>query len=233
MNSAINNGAAPHLRLIEQTADQTDTKERLLDAALRVFAERGFHGASIRDICKCAGTNVSTINYYFHGKEKLYHAVVELAIQSLAAQIPVGVIQLALKTSAPGRRDGIQPLFLPHPSHDRSLWPVRLIVRQLVEPGPDFDNIVSILRTLAGQLEGSLRQVLGPRAEPEMVQRCALNLFCQYLFCRATQATFHLRDLKSVRHNHSNQFIACIARPADTVLNDRDPAEEKMNTPIL
>jgi len=45
--------------------NQLSTKERLLEAALRVFAERGFHGASIRDICRHAQANVATVHYYY------------------------------------------------------------------------------------------------------------------------------------------------------------------------
>ena len=196
MNFGFNNKATPHRRLNRKTADQTDTQARLLDAALRVFAEQGFHGASIRDICRRAGTNVATVNYHFHGKEKLYRAVVEHAIQSHAAQIPIEIIQSALKTAAKRRHDRIQPLFLPLQLGGHSPWPIRLIVRQLVEPSPEFDKVASTLRTLAAQLEGPLRQLLDPGAEPEMVQACALNLVCQCLFCCATQETFNQRGSK-------------------------------------
>ncbi len=47
-------------------------QERLLDAAEKLFCERGFEGASIRDIAAAAGCNIASVNYYFGGKEKLY-----------------------------------------------------------------------------------------------------------------------------------------------------------------
>ena len=50
-------------------------KDRLLDAAEGIFCERGFKGASIRDIAASAGCNIASVNYYFGSKEKLYEEV--------------------------------------------------------------------------------------------------------------------------------------------------------------
>ena len=57
-----------------KTNDDTSkrVRERLLDAAEELFCERGFEGASIRDIAAAAGCNIASVNYYFGGKEKLY-----------------------------------------------------------------------------------------------------------------------------------------------------------------
>ncbi len=54
------------------TADVRGTREKLLDAAERLFLEKGYSGVSIRDITDAAGANVASINYHFGGKEKLY-----------------------------------------------------------------------------------------------------------------------------------------------------------------
>jgi AcrR family transcriptional regulator len=48
-----------------------DTRERLLDAAEQIFAERGFEGASIRAVTQAAGASVSAANYHFGSKEAL------------------------------------------------------------------------------------------------------------------------------------------------------------------
>jgi len=50
------------------------SKERLLKVAIENFAERGFEGASIRDITTQAHVNISAISYYFKDKEGLYNA---------------------------------------------------------------------------------------------------------------------------------------------------------------
>ncbi len=46
--------------------------DRLLDAAEKLFCERGFNGTSVRDLTKAADCNVAAVNYHFGGKENLY-----------------------------------------------------------------------------------------------------------------------------------------------------------------
>lgn len=53
----------------------SDTKQLLLDAAERLFAEHGFEGASLRAITTEAGVNLAAVNYHFHSKEDLIRAL--------------------------------------------------------------------------------------------------------------------------------------------------------------
>ncbi len=52
-----------------------DTKQRLLDAAERLFARQGFHATPLRDITAEAGANVAAVNYHFGSKEGMIEAV--------------------------------------------------------------------------------------------------------------------------------------------------------------
>ncbi|WP_025856610.1 CerR family C-terminal domain-containing protein [Pseudomonas sp. CHM02] len=54
-----------------------ETRARIIDAAVEVFGERGYDGASTRDIATAAGVNAPAIQYYFDGKEGVYLACVE------------------------------------------------------------------------------------------------------------------------------------------------------------
>jgi len=51
------------------------TRERLLQAALEVFAEHGYEAATIREICRRADANVAAVHYHFGDKRKLYEAI--------------------------------------------------------------------------------------------------------------------------------------------------------------
>jgi TetR/AcrR family transcriptional regulator len=53
-------------------AESLDSREALLKAAKKVFANKGFDGATVKDLADAAGVNVSMVSYYFDGKENLY-----------------------------------------------------------------------------------------------------------------------------------------------------------------
>jgi len=63
-------------RTIRKAAGQSG-KERILDAAERLFAQRGFYGVSLRDITQAAGVDVALVSYHFGGKRELFTAVFE------------------------------------------------------------------------------------------------------------------------------------------------------------
>ena len=64
-------------------SESADTKERLLDAAERLFAERGFQGTSMRAVTQAAGSAVSAANYHFGTKEALLAAVMRRRMEPL------------------------------------------------------------------------------------------------------------------------------------------------------
>jgi len=62
------------------------TRERILDAAERLFARRGFHGVSIRDITGEAGVDVALANYHFGSKQGVLEAVFMRRAEDLNAE---------------------------------------------------------------------------------------------------------------------------------------------------
>ncbi len=56
------------------TGESMDTRQRVLEAAGEVFAEKGFERATIREIVERAGANLNAVNYYFRDKHGLYVA---------------------------------------------------------------------------------------------------------------------------------------------------------------
>lgn len=60
-------------RMVDSPAE--GVRDRLLDVAEELFAERGFEGTSVRELAGAAGCNIASVNYYYGGKEKLYEEV--------------------------------------------------------------------------------------------------------------------------------------------------------------
>ena len=58
-----------------------DTRRRILETALQVFATEGYEGASTRHLAERAGVNLPAIQYYFGSKEGLFRAVIDSIIE--------------------------------------------------------------------------------------------------------------------------------------------------------
>ena len=52
-------------------------RREAIRSAAAVFADKGYHAATVRDICLAAGANVASVNYHFGDKESLVHAVLD------------------------------------------------------------------------------------------------------------------------------------------------------------
>ena len=62
-----------------------ETRRRLIETAIRLFGERGFKGASTREIAQTAGVNAPALQYYFDSKEGLYQACIQHLMESSEA----------------------------------------------------------------------------------------------------------------------------------------------------
>ncbi len=81
------------------TRDQQreETRERIVAAALEAFAEKGFRGASTRDIARRAGTNQGLITYHFRSKDELWRAAIDRVFATLGTHL--------LDTATAGQED--------------------------------------------------------------------------------------------------------------------------------
>jgi AcrR family transcriptional regulator len=60
-----------------------DTKTKILNAAERLFGDRGIEGTSLRAITQEAGVNLAAVNYHFQSKESLLQAAIDRRIQPI------------------------------------------------------------------------------------------------------------------------------------------------------
>lgn len=83
-----------------------DTRRRILDTALELFAAEGYEGTSTRLLAERAGVNLPAIQYYFGSKEGLYRAAVARISEEIGAQMgpPRERAVAALADAALGRR---------------------------------------------------------------------------------------------------------------------------------
>src|SRR5262245_31070920 len=67
----------------KKSPHKQDPKSRILEVAIRLFAERGLDAVSVRDITGAARVNLGAVNYYFGSKEHLIREVFETLLGPL------------------------------------------------------------------------------------------------------------------------------------------------------
>ena len=140
------------------------TRERLLQAATRLFADNGYRGASVRDICNLAGANPGAVSYHFGGKRQLYRAVLRRAAAGLADMGPV-------TADDTGEREPVSVLGALQRILDR-MQPddaaTRLLLRDLADGGSvAIESLTPPLRTAFEQLATAIGHGDNPHASSE------------------------------------------------------------------
>src|SRR3989339_1028627 len=112
-----------------------DARHRILEAAGKVFAEKGFKDTTVREICRKAGVNLASVNYYFGDKERLYLEAVRRAHPGnpdvLAEEPWPEDAPPAVKLRLYIRRF-VERLI----GADAEAWKIRLLQREILNPTP-------------------------------------------------------------------------------------------------
>ena len=83
----MNSDTQPQQAASTSTVGERPTRDRILDAAERLFAERGYSGTAVRDIAAAVGLNAASLYNHFAGKEELYEAVLDRGLGPVFALI--------------------------------------------------------------------------------------------------------------------------------------------------
>jgi AcrR family transcriptional regulator len=140
--------------------DLEDTRQRLLEAAGPIFAEKGFVAASVGEITERAGANRAAVNYHFRNKEQLYVEAVRHAYEACAARAPLP--DWPALTPAEGKlRDLIRTLLTRILAPDVPAWQGQLIMREVAQPtaGACAEFVRDFVRPLFNVLTGILREL--------------------------------------------------------------------------
>jgi len=213
-----------------------DTRRRILETALSLFAAVGFDSASTRAIAEQAGVNLPAIQYYFGSKEGLYSAAIDhIGEQATQAIAPIAArVRAAFETGAPSRAqlinllcevvDALVTLFLDEnlPGREsRSLFVSRVEVEHTAALDPLNDmmrqHVLSPCTALIGRL------VNRPAGDEQVILRTLMILGQAKIFCsrsvpRAlgwdTVGESRLREVKRLVHQHTRAICRSLRSEA-------------------
>jgi AcrR family transcriptional regulator len=160
------------------------TRQRLLEAAGAVFAELGFDGAAIRDICQAAGANVAAVNYYFGDKERLYIEAVKFACQRSAEKFPMPL--WPPRTPAWQRlADFIRTFVHRLVDSENQPWQTRLIMREMAQPTSACQEWVrDYVQPMAETLKAILRDLMPVGTPEDRLYQIGFSIVGQCLYYR-------------------------------------------------
>jgi AcrR family transcriptional regulator len=155
-----------------------DTRQRLLEAAGQVFAEKGYDGATIREIVQRARVNLAAVNYYFRDKQQLYIETVKLACSGQDEKIPLptwsegtpAVVQL---------RDFIHTMLRRMLDSGGPAWHKKLFLREMAEPTAACERLVEEHIRPMAQLLGRILAELLPGTPEDKRFLIALSIVGQ------------------------------------------------------
>ena len=176
----------------ERRKDSVETRQRLLDAASKIFASKSFTEATIAEICKQAGTNVASVNYHFGDKESLYTESWRHAFhQSLRSYPPDGGIEdnASAETRLQAR---IKSLL--HRAIDQNSCDFFILFKELANP---TGLLMEILEKEIGPRRAAMysivKELLGPQATERHIQFCHASIMGNFFYL------LHLRQLTANR----------------------------------
>ena len=159
------------------------TRQALIEAGGAVFAEVGFHNATVREICRRAGANGAAVNYHFGDKDALYREVLAYYQARALQKFP---LDMGVQPGAPAParlRAFVRSFLLRIFDHSSDAWHGKLISREMIDPTSALDAIVvERIRPQAQHLGAIVRELIGGEADPETVRLCSFSLVSQCLF---------------------------------------------------
>lgn len=164
------------------------TQQKLIKAAIKVFAEKGFRDATVRQICKQAGTaNINAINYYFGSKEQLYKHILELIFAEYDKQAPKDFPD---KTPEEQLKIYISTFCkILYQEGDSDI--TAILVEEFTKSSPFLEEMVDTFnRPRVRKLLKMLKGLLGERATDDMARDCLVSVSGQLLYYSFARPVF-------------------------------------------
>jgi AcrR family transcriptional regulator len=171
-NEGLKNGAIV-------TRPSEVTRERIVKAAERLFAERGYDGTSIRAIVAKARVNQAAINYHFDGKDGLYREVLHSAFQALTEHQLEHAQDLKGMSREAALADFVRRQLHPLLSRDEYSRHMRIFNWETVRPTAVFRSLLSEEAAPFMGLATDLVRRFLPEADNRTVMAAAIWLLGQ------------------------------------------------------
>jgi len=167
-----------------------NTKQKLTKAAIQVFAEKGFRDATVRQICKQAGTaNINAVNYYFGSKEQLYKQILEFIFAEYEQQVPADFPDRSSEEQLHIYITTFCKIL--YGEGDRDADTTAILVEEFTRPSPFLEEMVDTFnRPRVERLLKIIKSLLGSGASDDMARDCLVSVSGQLLYFSFARPVF-------------------------------------------
>ena len=153
--------------------DKGETRDRIVDAACVLFAEKGYRNTTVAMICQTAKANIAAVNYHFRSKENLYQEAWRHAHNQIMMQFPpsdgVAPDRPAAERLKGMIRAGLQRAML----GDAIEW--RIVRNEMANPTGLLRQVIDdAIRPIRQSTQQILRELLGRQATDLDVELCEI-----------------------------------------------------------
>ncbi len=172
------------------------TKQKLLESGAVIFTEKGFTNTSIAEICKMAGANIASVNYYFRSKGALYRAVLlytfaqseELFPQNFEHKenpevklyhVILSLLQRILNQNMKGNF-------------------YKIMAKEMTDPTKESENIIrDIISRKKERMDELIKEIYGKNGSRKLIARLTYSIISQCLFLSYNEKgrTRHIKEL--------------------------------------
>lgn len=168
------------------------TKDRVLEAAGKIFAERGFRGATVREICQAAGVNLAAVNYHFGDKERLYIESVKRAVRCRFEEVPMPTWP-AGAAAKQKLYDFIYAFLCRVLGQNDTEWHCQLMMREMASPTAACEELVrEYIRPNFAVLQSIIAELVPPETTEVERHRIGFSIVGQCLHYRFAQPIVRL-----------------------------------------
>lgn len=195
-------------------AVEEDARTRLIDAAIVLFADKGYEGTSVRDLAKTARVNVAAVSYHFGSKDALYTEALRACLAPCAEMRER--MQMHLDTARRRKtrkaaeealraciQDFLEVLISPAARHSH------LVMREQSEGKPRFEPIIREFFQPVGSIMREVILLLAPELPQLSVFMVISGVIGQCL--HLCKARISYRVLAGV-DSHSPEYIEMVSK---------------------
>ena len=165
-----------------------NTRDRIIHAAGPIFADKGFEGATVREICLAANVNVASINYHFGDKQKLYHETVLYAHSCRHDSVDKPVQPASDPTEQ--LRHLIEQILFSMVVNENGPWQVRLLTNEIQHPTDTCRQLVrDHFRPFLKELTQAIADVAVNSIPADVLSTLAMSIIGQCMIYRFAPET--------------------------------------------